>query len=171
VTPDELGRLFVTFKTSAFRLECLPVYDVTEDDEGHAFRLWQAGESQPVQDRDWPKLCRSAVGAGKKMQRVRVVQSSLTEYQRFQLAWGYPANVAAGEDIRILTVESELPPDIPWQDYWLFDDAIAVILEYDDKGRFLRPVIVEDVTPYRRGASIALTHAEPFESYRASLPS
>ena len=171
MTPADLGRLFSTFETSAFRLECLPEYEVTEDDEAEAFRLWSAGEQPPQQEREWPKLCASAVGAGKTMQRVRVVRSSLTEYQRFQLSWGYPANIAAGEDIRILAMESELPPDIPGEDYWLFDDAIAVVLEYDDKGRFLRPVMAEDVTPYQRGALIALANAEPFESYRASLPS
>jgi hypothetical protein len=31
-TPD-LGKLFESFRSSAFRLECLPAYAVTEDDE------------------------------------------------------------------------------------------------------------------------------------------
>jgi hypothetical protein len=170
VTPAELGRLFETFRFSAFRLECLPSYDVTEDDEAQAYRLWSAGQQPPHGQREWPKLCASAVDAGKKMQRVRVVQAPLTQYQRFQMEWGYPANVAAGEDIRI--IEGELPPDMPREDYWLFDDDLAVVLEYDDQGRFVRPVMVEEIPHrYRRGALIALTHAERFESYRASLPS
>jgi hypothetical protein len=170
VSTADLGKLFETFRLSAFRLEMLPSYDVTEDAEREAFRLWSAGDDVPAQDREWPRLVASAVAAGKTMQRVRLVQRPLSDYIRFEMEWGYPANVAAGEDIRIL----ELAPGegFPYvaDDFWLFDNETAVWLDYDEAGRFIGPVLADDVTGYRRMRDYALAHAMPFSEYRASLP-
>jgi hypothetical protein len=161
----DLASLFESFRSTAFRLECLPAYAVTEDDESEAFRLWLAGEQPPRKEREWPKLCASAVAARKSMQRVRLVTQPLSEYLRFEMEWGYPANVAAGEDIRILDYE---PPGLLKVDFWLFDDELAVVLEYDDQGRFLRPVVAESVTPYCQARDLALAASIP---YRLSLHS
>jgi hypothetical protein len=174
VTPEELGRLFSTFERSAFRLECLPAYAVTEDAEREAFRRWLAGEHAPKKDRDWPKLVASAVAAGKSMQRVRVIRA-MTDYIRFELSWGYPDNVAAGEDVRILQLQpGESLADMPQEDYWLFDDAVMVRLQYDGSGQFLRCVAVRDHAQVRSCCGwrdTAMTRAVPFDSYRASLHS
>ena len=40
-----------------------------------------------------------------------------------------------------------------------------VRLDYDDEGRFLRPVVVEDAEPYRRCRDLALAEAMPFGEY------
>lgn len=174
MTPEELGRLFSTFERSAFRLECLSAYAVTEDAEAEAFRLWLAGEQPAKKDRDWPKLVASATASGKSMQRVRIIRV-MTDYLRFELSWGYPDNVAAGEDIRILELRpSESLVDMPNEDYWLFDDAIMVRLEYDGAGRFLRAVAVRDPAQVRRCCrwrDAVMARAMPFDSYRASLHS
>jgi len=95
-----------------------------------------------------------------------MVESPLTDYQRFQCAWGYPANVEAGEDIRIL---DHRPDGLLAVDFWLFDDEIAVVLEYDEEGRFLVPVVAETLQPYRQARDIALRRAVHFEQYRLSL--
>ena len=166
MTPEELGKLFESFRSSAFRLECLPAYAVTEDAEAEAFRLWQAGQQPKGQDRQWPKLVTSSVAAGKSMQRVRLVSAPMTEYQQFQCSHGYPANVAAGEAIYILDQE---PPGLLKADFWLFDDALAVVLEYDSEGRFLRPVVAETIEPYRQARDMALKSSVPFREYRALL--
>jgi hypothetical protein len=165
-TPD-LGRLFQSFRSTAFRLECLPAYAVTEDDEAQAFHLWLEGEQPPQKEREWPKLCASAVAARKSMQRVRLVTQPLSEYLRFEMEWGYPPNVAAGEDIRILDHE---PEGLLKVDFWLFDDASAVVLEYDDQGHFLRPVVAETVEPYRQAKELALASSEPFARYLERNP-
>lgn len=159
---EELGRLFGSFRVSAFRLECLPSYDVTEDDERESYRLWLAGEQPTARERAWTKLVASAVAAGKTMQRVRLVSRPMTDYQRFQCAHGYPANMAAGEDIRILDHE---PTDLLRVDFWLFDGTTAVVLEYDDKGRFIRAVVARTVEPYRQARDMALSAAVPFREY------
>ena len=160
---QELGQLFQTFSRSAFRLECLPSYDVTEDAERDAFRLWLAGERPQGQERGWPELVATAVASGKSMQRVRLVDTPLTEYQRFQCSWGYPANVAAGEAIYIL---DHRPDGLLELDFWLFDDSLAVVLEYDDAGRFLRPAVAETLTPYAQARDMALKSSTPFREYR-----
>jgi hypothetical protein len=165
MTALDLGKLFQSFRSTAFRLECLPAYAVTEDDEAQAFRQWLKGEQPPEKEREWPKLVASAVAAGKSMQRVRLVPESPSQYLRFQMVWGYPANVAAGEDIRMLDHE---PPGLLKADFWLFDNEVAVVLEYDDQGRFLRPVAAETVTPYCQARDLALASSIP---YRLSLHS
>jgi hypothetical protein len=168
VTPEELGELFESFTVSAFRLECLPSYDVTEDDEAEAWQQFRHGRPEPPwkKDRLWLQTVRAAKQRGAPMQRVRMVESPPTDYQRFQCAWGYPANVAAGEDIRIL---DHKPDALLAVDYWLFDDEVAVVLEYDDEGRFLVPVVAETLQPYRQARDLALRRAVPFEQYRLSL--
>ena len=159
MTPDELGRLFSTFKRSAFRLECLPAYAVTEDAEREAFRCWKAGEELPPVEREWLLTVRRAIARGARMQRVRMVSTPLTEYQRFQFRWGYEENTGAGEEISIL---DNRPDGLLAVDFWLFDDSVAVVLEYDDAGQFLRPVVAETVEPYRHARDTALASAVPF---------
>jgi hypothetical protein len=169
MTPDELGRLFQRCASSAFRLECLPAYDVTEDAERDAYRRWLAGEELPPPQRAWPELVALAVAAGKRMQRVRVIRQ-MTDYIRFELHWGYPANVAAGEDIRILELGPENDALLTRHDFWLFDDAVAVRLDYATDGRFVGLVEIADATTCRRTRDLLLPLAVPFAKYRASLP-
>jgi hypothetical protein len=166
VTAPDLGQLFESFTHSAFRLECLPSYAVSEDAEHEAFRLWLAGEQPHWAEREWLKLVASATAAGKSMRRVRMVETLLTEYQRFQCSCSYPENIGAGEEIFIL---DHRPDGLLTVDFWLFDDAVAVVLEYDSDGRFLRPVVAETLAPYRQARDMALKSAMPFREYRLSL--
>lgn len=165
MTGDDFGKLFTTFRRTAFRLETLPLYDVTEDAEREAFRRFCDGQPRAPQDREWPKLVASMVAAGKAMQRVRIVRLPLSTYEQFELAWGYPDNIAAGEDIRILPVVGTWPDGIMEHDYWLFDDAIAVAMNYDSDGRFLGPAEVSDVAAYCRCRDRAMAAAIPFAEY------
>ena len=160
----DLGRLFETFTVSAFRLETLPTYNVPQDTEW--LRRFRAGMPRPQErdDRPWLQTVRRAIVRGARMQRVRMVQSPLTEYQRFQFSWGYPENEGAGEETYILDYE---PPGLLRVDFWLFDDSRVIVLEYDDAGRFLRPVEAETVEPYRQARDMALKSSVPFREYRS----
>jgi hypothetical protein len=163
VNPHELGQLFESFTVSAFRLECLPEYRVPQDVEW--LRLFREGKPRPSErdNRPWLQTVRDAKSRGARMQRVRMVESPLTEYQCFQFSWGYPENEGAGEEISILDHRPDGLLDV---DFWLFDDVTAVVLEYDDKGRFLRPVMTETLAPYRQARDIALKSSMPFRAYR-----
>jgi hypothetical protein len=163
MSPEELGQLFASFAVSAFRLECLPEYQVPQDVQW--LRRFRAGESRPQErdNRPWLATVRAANERGARMQRVRMVQSPLTEYQRFQFSWGYLENTEAGEETFILDYE---PPGLLRVDFWLFDDSFAVVLEYDEEGRFLQPVIAETLAPFRQARDMALKSSVPFREYR-----
>lgn len=166
MTAPNLGQLFESFTRSAFRLECLPSYPVTEDAEAEAFRLWLAGEQPSWREREWPKLVASATASGKSMRRVRMVETPLTEYQRFECSCGYPENIGAGEEIYVL---DHKPDGLLTVDFWLFDDAVAIVLEYDDEGHFLQSVVAETLAPYRQARDMALKSSVPFREYRLLL--
>lgn len=54
---------------------------------------------------EWLDTVQGARAAGKCMERVHVVVEPLSDYMRYELTWWYPANVAAGEDIRIIPAQ------------------------------------------------------------------
>jgi hypothetical protein len=173
--PEDLGRLFVSFRHSAFRLETLAAYAIEE--EAESLRAWRAGEPRPAwqEDREWCRLVADATAAGKFMQRVRVVRRPLSEYIRLEFDWGYPDNIAAGEDIRVLELsgDDQLPfvpdPDRGY-DFWCFDGVTVVRLEYDEAGRFILPVDVSDHAPrFIACQDYAMRRAVPFTDYRARV--
>jgi hypothetical protein len=53
------------------------------------------------------------------------------------------------------------------EDFWLYDDEIAVRMVYDDEGHFLYPELIDDVQPYRDIRDTAVRHAEPLDEYLA----
>jgi hypothetical protein len=167
VNPDEFGRLFTTFRRTAFRLETLAAYNVPE--EAESLRLWREGKPPPAwqKEREWLRMVANATAAGKSMQRVRVVRRPLSDYVRLEFDWGYPDNIAIGEDIRILELtDGDNVPGMLDHDYWLFDDVIVVRMEYTSDGSFIRPVEVSDVAPYCRCRDVAMARAVPFSQYR-----
>ncbi|WP_020673379.1 DUF6879 family protein [Amycolatopsis nigrescens] len=129
---------FSDYKRSAWRFETQPVYTMPGEQPGLARFL--AGEPQPAgHNDDWHEKVRSWVSAGKSIGRARTVRQPLTDYQRYQLAWGIPGNVEAGEDIRILDLtEDDL--GLPDQDFWLFDDSTVVHLNFNPDGTLVQPV-------------------------------
>jgi hypothetical protein len=168
VTGDDLLALFHGFRHSAFRLETLPAYAI--DAEAESFTAWKAGQSPPPWqlDRDWCHLVTGATKAGKSMTRVRAVRFPLSDYVRFEMDWGYPQNIEAGEDIRILALRGDdaLPfipdPDLGY-DFWLFDDVTVVRMEYDGAGRFIRPVDASDhLSRFIDCRDHAVRRAQPF---------
>jgi hypothetical protein len=172
---EDLARLFVTFRHSAFRLETLPAYAVAEETE--SFTAWKEGQPPPAwnTERLWLKVVAEATAAGKFMQRVRVVRQPLTDYQRFSFDWGYPGNVEAGEDIRILELGRD--ETLPWipdpeagHDFWCFDAVTVVRMEYDGAGRFIRPVDASaNEVPFIACRDWAVSRAVPFSDYRATI--
>jgi hypothetical protein len=126
------------FQQSAFRLETLPEYRVEQEAEW--FAEWQRSGTVPelTPDNDsWCKLLSEAASAGRRMQRVRLVSTPLTDYERFELAT-FRDSVAAGEEIWVCDRESweRIARADNLRDFWLFDDETTITLEYDAEGRF-----------------------------------
>jgi hypothetical protein len=60
---------------------------------------------------------RGYIRSGRSIGRVRVVRQPLTDYQRYQFAWGIPGNIKAGEDTQINreAYEGDPAPYREWQ--------------------------------------------------------
>ncbi|QUH04978.1 hypothetical protein HUO13_33110 [Saccharopolyspora erythraea] len=160
---DHFARHLQNYERSAWRFEVQPAY--TSPDEN--LDLYLAGEPKPEHDNeDWHRSVCGFVAAGKTIGRVRVVRRPLTDYQRYQFDWIIPDNVAAGEDVRILDL-TDLDLALPDQDFWLFDDAIVVHLDFDPGGVLTGIEQLEDadVAKYLRWRDLALRHAVPFAEH------
>lgn len=178
MTPDDLSRLYRTFERYAWRLETRDVYAVPGEDAD--FDDFLAG--RPVAPRNpdnsgWLANVAAARADHRVFARVRLVGFPITDYTRFEFL-GYPENIAAGEEVRIIDRRWLTPADDAWthQDFWLFDDRIAVLQHYDDAGRFLGVSAAPDVRPYveiRRRAtdlSVAFHEFALVPAPRASTP-
>ena len=71
--------------------------------------------------------------AGKSVRRARIVSEPLSDYQRWSYSIAYPM-VAAGEDIRWVPRRRVSSVALPGNDFYLFDDRLAVFLLYAGSG-------------------------------------
>lgn len=160
------SRYFRDFQRSAFRLELHPVY--TMAGEADELRRFLDGEVPPPDYRyGWLDTMTAARAAGKTVQRVRVLRQPLSDYIRYEFAWGFAYNVPAGEDIRVLDLTDQTGPDLPDHDFWLFDDVTVVKLLYRPDGTQIgRELIADpDLDAYRRWRQEAWRASVPFGDY------
>jgi hypothetical protein len=159
-------------------LETRDLYTVPQEEEWFAqFRRGHGIPALSPENDSWLKLINEHYRQGKRMQRVHILSHPLSEYCRFELAM-YAQSVAAGEEIRILD-RTELFKVLSAQyldsgklsalqtDFWLFDRRVVVVLDYDDKGRFLRTRDATDPNPYMEIAEFTLTHSVHLDEYLA----
>ncbi|MFD8970559.1 DUF6879 family protein [Streptomyces sp. NPDC059568] len=121
------------FEHTAWRLETRRAYAADESTE--EYRQFLAGVDPP---RDtggpWFVNAREQTAAGKRIERVRLVDEPATDGQRYLLATT-PDNLAAGEDIRYLTRAEAEGLALPDFDFWLFDSHILARFNWDDAER------------------------------------
>ncbi|WP_432114003.1 DUF6879 family protein [Streptomyces sp. S1] len=138
----EAAHLFREFRHTAWRLETRRGY--ATDRRSEKWARWQGGEDITADPPSaWHENVSAAVAEGRRFERVRVVDSPLTEGQRFLLATR-AANTAAGEDIRILARSEADRLDLPDSDFWLFDSRILARFVFDDEDTTLGVVLSED---------------------------
>ena len=125
------------FQHRVFRLETLDWYDAPNEREPYA-RFLAGKQVDPAWREPWKKLVREVRASGRVMQRVHIVSEPPDDYIRFELLHVYPANVEAGEDVRILGRKRANEEWLGFYDYWLFDDDLAAILVYDAAGSVTR---------------------------------
>lgn len=170
---EEFRALADAARGSVFRLETLQRYVIPGEAED--LDAFLQGRPQPNSKRrlePWLQRLRESIAAGKRWQRVHVVTYPLSDYLRFELT-GYQEGVAAGEDIRIADRDAHRDLDQLTQDFWLFDDQIAVMMRYDADGRFLgyeRADTPGDLTRCRQQRDLALAHATPLREYLDGRP-
>ncbi|BCJ51812.1 hypothetical protein Asp14428_32870 [Actinoplanes sp. NBRC 14428] len=93
----------------------------------------------------------------------------LSDYLRFEIL-GYQGNVAAGEDVRIAD-RVDVPEALSalTGDFWLLDDALAVVIEYDGDGRRLSMKPTPDVGGFVYQRDLAVEHSVPLLDYLPSV--
>ncbi|MFD9416914.1 DUF6879 family protein [Streptomyces goshikiensis] len=172
IDSDEIDRLFREgFEHTAWRLESRRAYHV--DYEGETYQRFLRGE-EPARDpgRPWLVNMRRQTGAGKRVERVRLIDDPPTTYQRYGLT-GVPAAVEAGEDVRYLPRVRAEQVGLPAEDFWLFDSRYAALFHYegdepigleliDDPARVLR---------YCQARDAAWHYAIPYGEFVAQVPS
>lgn len=169
MTPEDLAELYRTYEHTAFRLECLDTYAIPgEDPDFDDFLAGRPFAPRTPENDDWLANVAKQVAAGKYFGRVRMLGHPLTPYSRFEMGCYPRENVPAGEEVRILDRRWLQPGADAWthQDFWLFDDRIAVLQHYDENGRFLGVSQASDPAPYVAIRRRALQLSVPFGEYR-----
>lgn len=135
---SDFGQCFLTFSNTAFRFECLPEYRVSS--EVPAIDRYRSGRSRPEDfNSDWSEILVSAKKRDAVIERVRLLPVPMTEYFKFEYAWGYKYNSALGEKIGIINPsETDITSKLGiFLDFWLFDSKKVFLMSYDYIGRFL----------------------------------
>jgi hypothetical protein len=161
--------LFRYFTATAFRLECQPVYAVTDEQE--SIREFLAGRPRPVTEyafyATWLEKIGAATAVGKRVERVRVLEEPPTDYQRWEM-WSGRYNIAAGESIRYLSRSRALAVRLPvTDDWWLFDSERLAVMRFSGSGEPLGGEIIADadvVAQHGVWWELAVQHSLPATS-------
>jgi len=134
VTDDEFDDLLLSgFSREVVHLETRDAYG-TAVELPHMAR-WAAGEPDDLEWLEgWCDTLREHVKHGRSVRRARIVSEPLSEYQRWSFSIAAPM-VAAGEDIRWVPRRLVSSVALPGNDFYLFDDLMAVFLLYAGSGR------------------------------------
>ncbi|MFD8967732.1 DUF6879 family protein [Streptomyces sp. NPDC059568] len=136
------GTYFEEFEHTAWRLESRSGY--ASDRAGDKYRRYlETGEVPDDSQRPWCVNVQAQTAQGKRIERVRIVDSPPTSEQQFLLA-ASAINNAAGEDIRNLWRTDADKAGLPAEDFWLFDSRHALALHFDDSDEYLGAELVED---------------------------
>ncbi|MBB5153922.1 DUF6879 family protein [Saccharopolyspora phatthalungensis] len=116
----------------------------------------------------WHETVRNNAAAGKTMQRIKFVRKPLTDYARFLFDWVIADNVTAGEDYRIVDL-AECKVDLPAQDFWIFDESMVVLLNFNPDGTLRDREIIDPAHSAKcfEWRDLALKESVPFDEYRA----
>jgi hypothetical protein len=156
----------LTQSRTAFRLEYqrepLP-------GEQPAVQHWQDGHSTVPWEwpewRSWLDLAWRHVSNGGEIRRVRLLDDPATTYQRWAIhctSW----HEQAGDRIRYLRCHVARQLGIPTANWWLFDDARVVLLDYN-RGEVPDKTLITDpkmIARYQKWRDLATTHATMAEA-------
>ncbi|RQX02616.1 DUF6879 family protein [Micromonospora inaquosa] len=132
ISEAQFERLLVTFERNAIHLETRDAYG-TGVELPHMAK-WAAGEPDDLAWLEsWCESLREHVKAGRSVRRARIVSEPLSDYQRWSYSIAQPM-VDAGEDIRWVPRRLASSLALPGNDYYLFDDRLAVFLIYAGNG-------------------------------------
>jgi hypothetical protein len=158
------------FAHTAWRLEAQRGYAADQSTE--EYRQFLRGVPPARDDGSpWFANARTQTAAGKRIERVRLVDEPPTDNQRYLLATT-PDNLAAGEDIRFLLRRDAERYGLPGEDFWLLDSRVLARFNWRDPARRLElttdPVQVLAACQIR---DAAWHYAARYEDFTARVPS
>ncbi|MDT9690224.1 hypothetical protein Q5762_18130, partial [Streptomyces sp. P9(2023)] len=150
-------------RSTAGVLETLPQYLVPQ--EAEEFAAFREGRLVPYTGSSYAERVSRQRAEGKRNGRVHIVTQPLSDYLRFEFRY-YGVHVLAGDEIRILDVTDRPNPLEGVQDFWMFDLAEVVLMNYEaDGAQISREVFEGDVSPFVEYQRIAVAESVPFEEY------
>lgn len=157
-----ISYLFEEFEHTAWRLESRRGY--ASDQRMTAYEEFLAG-GLPDEDMADPYYTarRRQADAGKRFERVRIVDDPPTDGQRF-LLYRARFNVAAGEDVRYLYRRDAERLRLPDRDFWLFDSQTVADLHFTDADEIVGVVLSTDPAD-----AVAASHVRD-TAWRHALP-
>lgn len=177
MTGEELLEAFRTFTRDAVRLETRQYYNVPGDDDRQ--RAFHEGRPLPARAEKSTsiRIIQDATAAGKRFERIHVVDKPLSDYVRYEIEAAYPENAAAGE--RILIVDRAADPrlDVLREDFVLLDGATehasVIWYRYTEAGDITgwEAGTSADVRACREALDLARSHAVPLSDYLTSANS
>jgi hypothetical protein len=162
-TDGEFFVHFQTFRREAFRYEGRQIYAIsTEDEDFSAFMRGENYDHPTEETLEWCEEVKAGSAQGKRYIRVREIVRPLSDYTRFEIATGYRFFIEAGENIRVIFRDQATERAEQFEDFWLFDDSLCVVLQYAEDGSFLstwrvKPESIEKFVRLKRkllGASL-----------------
>ncbi|MEW2254991.1 DUF6879 family protein [Streptomyces sp. NPDC047869] len=167
-----IAHLFRDFRHTAWRMETRRGY--ASDRDSPKWARWQAGEDIAQDPANaWRRNVTEQTSAGKRFERVRLVDDPPTDGQRFLLA-SAPGNVAAGEDIRVLTRAQAEQLRLPDYDFWLFDSRVVARFAFDEDDTTLGVYVTDDpaeVLAACQARDAAWHHAVPTQKFARRVAS
>lgn len=133
VTDEEFSELLHDgFEREALHLEMRDAYGTAV--ELPYMARWACGEPDDLEWlQGWCATLREHVNAGRSVRRARVVSEPLSDYQRWSYSIAH-SMVEAGEDIRWVPRSLTSSIALPGNDFYLFDDRLALFLLYTGNG-------------------------------------
>lgn len=132
VTDEEFEELLTSFRQEAIHLEMRDAYGTAV--ELPYMARWAAGEPDDLEWlQGWCATLRKHAKAGRSVRRARIVSEPLSDYQRWSCSIAYPM-VEAGEDIRWVPRRLVSSVALTGNDFYLFDNRLAVFLLYAGNG-------------------------------------
>lgn len=129
---EGLTEAMASFQREALHLEARDAYG-TQVEIPHLAR-WAAGEPDDLEWlTPWCDNVRAGVAEGKRFRRARIVSEPLSEYQQWSYSIADPM-VEAGEDIRWVPRRLVSGIAFPGNDFWLFDQSVAIFTIFAGNG-------------------------------------
>jgi hypothetical protein len=158
--------------TDVLRVETRGSYASDTDRDWLAAYL--RGDPQPDVElkRAWLDRLAAAAERGHPWRRLRVIPNPITDYFRYQCEWSYLDNVAAGEQIQVISLP-DWTDDHFLDDYYLADGRI-VWMYYNSNGRFTKAEAEKDslfeAAQRNRTEVVWQSRTSPFTEWWADSP-